>query len=206
MRRPITKMTKTIKYYFTPVSPYAYFGHERLVAMAARHGATINMMPIDLGRVFPVSGGLPLKQRAPQRQAYRLFELERWRVFLGVPFNVQPKFAASGAELSSRWCVAALEAGTKPALDFAGAVLRARWAEERDIADPSTLAACATGAGLDAAAIALRAQSPEIGARYDACTQEAIDAQVFGVPWCVVDGEPFWGQDRLDFLDRKLAQ
>jgi 2-hydroxychromene-2-carboxylate isomerase len=199
-------MTKTIDYYFNAVSPYAYFGHDRLVALAARHRATVNLKPIDLGKVFPVSGGLPLKQRAPQRQAYRLFELERWRNFLGVPFNAQPKFAASGGELSARWTVAALETGTQSALAFAGAVMRARWAEERDIADPSTLATCAAGAGLDAAAMALRAQSPDIGARCDALTQEAIDAQVFGVPWFVVDGEPFWGQDRLDFLDRKLAQ
>jgi 2-hydroxychromene-2-carboxylate isomerase len=199
-------MTKSIDYYFTPVSPYSYFGHDRLVAMAAMHGAAIRMKPIDLGKVFPVSGGLPLKQRSTQRQAYRLFELERWRARLGVPFNAQPKFAAAGPELSARWCVAALEVGTTPALAFAGAVMRARWAEERDIADPSTLAACAAASGLDADTIANRAQTPEIGARYDAFTREAIDAQVFGAPWYVVDGEPFWGQDRLDFLDRKLAQ
>jgi len=197
---------KSIDYYFTPVSPYAYFGHDRFVAIATRNGATINVKPIDLGKVFPVSGGLPLKQRAPQRQAYRLFELARWRDFLGVPFNAQPKFAASGGDLATRWIVAALERGTEPALDLAGAVMRARWAEERDIADPATLAACATEAGLDAAAIAARAQTPEIAARYEAFTQEAIDVQVFGVPWFIVDGEPFWGQDRLDFLARKLAQ
>jgi len=199
-------MPKTIDYYFTPVSPYAYFGHDRFVAIATRHGATINVKPIDLGKVFPVSGGLPLKQRAPQRQAYRLFELARWHDFLAMPFNAQPKFGASGGDLATRWIVAALERGTEPALDLAGAVMRARWAEERDIAEPATLAACATGAGLDAAAIAARAQTPEIAARYEAFTQEAIDAQVFGAPWYVVDGEPFWGQDRLDFLTRKLAQ
>jgi 2-hydroxychromene-2-carboxylate isomerase len=84
--------------------------------------------------------------------------------------------------------------------------MRARWAEERDIAEPATLASCAAAAGFDPAAIATRAQAPEIAARYEAFTQEAIDAQVFGAPWYVVDGEPFWGQDRLDFLARKLAQ
>ena len=92
------------------------------------------------------------------------------------------------------------------ALDFAGAVMRARWAEERDVAAADTLAACATDVGLSAAAIATRAEAPEIAARYDAATQEAIDRQVFGTPWYVLDGEPFWGQDRLDFLARKLAQ
>ena len=199
-------MSKVIDYYMTPVSPWTYLGHDRFVAICTEHGATINLKPIDLGKIFPVSGGLPLKQRAPQRQAYRLVELARWRDNLGMPLNIQSKFGASSGDLSSKWIVAALETGTKPALDLAGAVMRARWAEERDIADAGTLAQCAAAAGLDAAAIAARAQAQEIAARYDAFTQEAIDAQVFGSPWYVVDGEPFWGQDRLDFLARKLAQ
>ena len=84
--------------------------------------------------------------------------------------------------------------------------MRGRWAGERDIADPATLAEFARGAGLDAAALAARAAAPEIAARLDAITAQAIDAQVFGAPWYVCEGEPFWGQDRLDFLDRKLAK
>jgi 2-hydroxychromene-2-carboxylate isomerase len=199
-------MTRTIDYYFTPVSPWSYFGHDRFVAIAARHGATVNVLPIDLGKVFPVSGGLPLAKRAPQRQAYRLVELARWRDYLGLPLNIQPRFAASGPDLAHRWILAAAEQGAKPALDLAGAALRGRWAGERDIADPATLAEFAREAGLDAAALAERAQAPDIAARLDAITAQAIDAQVFGVPWYVCDGEPFWGQDRLDFLDRKLAK
>jgi 2-hydroxychromene-2-carboxylate isomerase len=199
-------MAKTIDYYFTPGSPWSYFGHDRFAAIAARHGATVNVLPVDLGKVFPVSGGLPLPKRAPQRQAYRLVELARWRDFLGLPINVQPKFAASGADLANRWILAATETGWKPALDLAGAVMRGRWAGERDIADPATLAEFARGAGLDPAAVAARADAPEIAARFDAITAQAIDAQVFGVPWYVYAGEPFWGQDRLDFLDRALAK
>jgi 2-hydroxychromene-2-carboxylate isomerase len=199
-------MGKIVTYYMTVVSPWTYFGHERLVALCARHGATIEMKPVDLGRIFPVSGGLPLKQRAPQRQAYRLIELARWKTFLGMSFNAQPKFAASGPDLAVRWTLAAREHDARAALDFAGAVMRARWAEERDIADPATLASCAAGAGLSVEAIAGRAEAPEMAALYAAETQEAIDAQVFGTPWYVLDGEPFWGQDRLDFLARKLAQ
>src|SRR5213593_4894681 len=91
-RRKQDMPTKVIDYFFTPVSPFSYLGHERFVAVAKKHGAEIRVKPIDLGRVFPVSGGLPLKQRAPQRQAYRLLELKRWREFLGLPLNVQPKF------------------------------------------------------------------------------------------------------------------
>jgi len=199
-------MTKTIDYYFTPVSPWSYFGHDRFVAIAARHGATVNVLPVDLGKVFPVSGGLPLAKRAPQRQAYRLVELARWRDYLGLPLNIQPRFAASGPDLAHRWILAAAEHGAKPALALAGAALRGRWAGERDIADPATLAEFARDAGLDAAALAERAGAPDIAARLDAITAKAIEAQVFGVPWYVCEGEPFWGQDRLDFLDRKLAK
>jgi len=199
-------MGKIVTYYMTVVSPWTYFGHERLLALCDKHRATIEMKPVDLGRIFPLSGGLPLKQRAPQRQAYRLVELARWKALLDLPFNAQPKFGGSGPELAARWILAASEHDTRRAFNFAGAVMRARWAEERDAADPATLASCADNAGLPSAAIASRAATPEIAARYDAGTQEAIDRQVFGTPWYVVDGESFWGQDRLDFLARKLAQ
>src|SRR4030095_4812226 len=105
----IRAMGKVVTYYMTVVSPWTYFGHDRLVALCAKHGATIEMKPVDLGRIFPLSGGLPLKQRAPQRQAYRLVELARWKALLAMPFNAQPKFAASGPELSARWILAASE-------------------------------------------------------------------------------------------------
>ena len=199
-------MTRVVDYYFAVVSPWSYLGHDRFVALAARHGATIGVKPIDLSRVFPVSGGLPLPKRAPQRQAYRLVELRRWRDHLGMPLNLQPKFAASGGELAARWILAAAEGGAAAALDLAGAIMRARWAEERDIADEATLAAIAAALGQDGSGLAARAAAPDIQARYDACTQEAIDRQVFGVPTYVYRDEPFWGQDRLDFLDRALAQ
>jgi 2-hydroxychromene-2-carboxylate isomerase len=199
-------MTKTIDYYFTPVSPWSYLGHARFVALAAKHGAQIALMPVDLGRIFPISGGLPLAKRAAQRQAYRLVELARWRDLLGVPLNAQPKYASSGGELASKWIIAADGGNVRAALDLAGAIMRARWAEERDIADSSTLAAIARSLSLDAAELAERAADAAISAKYDAFTERAIDAQVFGAPWYVYRGEPFWGQDRLDFLDRALAK
>ena len=199
-------MTKTVDYFMTPASPWTYLGHDRFVAVAKRHGATIRVLPIDLAKVFPVSGGLPLAKRAPQRQAYRLVELRRWREFLGMPLNVQPKFGASPVDIASKWILAAREAGETAALELAGALLRARWSEERDIADAATLAGIAAACGQDARGIAARAGSAEIAAAYDACTQQAIDRQVFGTPTYIYRDEPFWGQDRLDFLDRALAQ
>ena len=199
-------MPKTIHYFLTPVSPWTYFGHDRLIAIAAKHGATIAPKLVDLLKVFPISGGLPLPKRAPQRQAYRLMELRRWRDYLGIPINFQPKFGAASGEPGTKWILAAREQGARHALDLAGAIMRARWAEERDIADEATLAAIAATLGLDAKALAARAATPDIAARYEADTQEAIDRQVFGAPTFIYRDELFWGQDRLDFLDRALAQ
>ena len=197
---------KQIDYFFTPVSPFTYMGHERFVAIAKKHGVGVAVKPVDIGKVFSVSGGLPLKQRAPQRQAYRLFELKRWRQHLGMPLNPQPKFFPVPAELSSKWILAALERGTESGLKLAGAIMRAVWAEERDVSDAATLSAIASEQGFDAAALAARAASDDIAARYEALTQEAIDRQVFGAPTYIYRDEPFWGQDRLDFLDRALAK
>ena len=119
---------------------------------------------------------------------------------------MQPKFAAAPPDEGARWVLAALEHGQAAGLAMAGGVLRARWLEEHDTADPATLRYVAHHIGLDADALAARAAAPEIQARYDEATQKAIDAQVFGAPWFVYRGEPFWGQDRLDFLARALAK
>ena len=200
-------MTRSVEYFFTPVSPFTYLGHERFVAMAGRHGVSIDVKPIDLGPVFAVSGGLPLKQRAPQRQAYRLVELARWSKHLGLPLNLQPRHFPVPAAIASKWILAAVaQEGAGGALKLTGALLRAVWAEERNIADADTLAAIASEQGFDAKRLAERAAAADIGARYDALTQEAIDRQVFGAPTYIYRDEPFWGQDRLDFLDRALAK
>jgi 2-hydroxychromene-2-carboxylate isomerase len=199
-------MSKPIDYYFTPISPYTYLGHERFLEIAARHGKTIAVKPVDYGRIFPASGGLPLKQRAPQRQAYRLIELERWSKHLGKAFNVKPKFFPVSPDAAAKWIIAAQARGAADALRLAGALLRAVWAEERDISDEPTLASIASGEGLDPALLAAGAASPDTASRYDALTQEAIERQIFGAPTYVYRDEPFWGQDRLDFLDRALAK
>ena len=200
-------MARNVEYFFTPVSPFTYLGHDRFVAIAGRHGVSIDVKPVDLGPVFAVSGGLPLKQRAPQRQAYRLIELARWSKHLGLPLNLQPRHFPVPAAIASKWILAALsEQGAAGALKLTGALLRAVWAEERNIAESDTLAAIASEQGLDPRSLAEAAASAGIGERYDALTQEAIDRQVFGAPTYIYRDEPFWGQDRLDFLDRALAK
>jgi 2-hydroxychromene-2-carboxylate isomerase len=197
---------KLIDYYFTPISPFAYLGHDRFVDIVRRHGATVAVKPINLGTVFPVSGGLPLSKRAPQRQAYRLVELRRWSQFLRMPMNVQPKYFPVSGDPGGKWIIAALGDGEEAALKLAGAMGRATWVQERNIADEATLAQIAREQGLDAAALASRAANAATAQRYDALTQEAIERSVFGSPTYVYRNELFWGQDRLDFLDRALAQ
>jgi len=197
---------KHIDYYLATVSPWAFLGHDRLVAMAREHGATIAVKPVNFGDVFPVSGGLPLSKRAPQRQAYRLIELARWSRFLDVPLNLQPRHFPVSAEIASHFVLAALERSVDAALDLTLALGRAVWTEERDIADPATIRSIADACGIDGAALAERAGAPDIATRYAVLTQEAIDRGIFGAPTYVYAGEPFWGQDRLDFLDRALAK
>ena len=198
--------TKTVEYFLSPVSPYVYLGHQRFVALAKAQRATVVIKPIDLARVFPATGGLPLAKRAPQRQAYRLVELARWGAFLDVPINPQPAFFPCPADLASKWVIAAADTDPAGALDFIGAIGLALWAEQRNPDDRATLAALAEAHGLDARALAAKADAATTAARYDALTAEAIEQGVFGAPTYAYRGELFWGQDRLDFLERALAQ
>ena len=197
-------MSKIIDYYLAPQSPWTYLGHQRLVQMAKAAGATVRLMPMDLGKVFPISGGLPLGKRAPQRQAYRLVELTRFSKALHVPLNLHPQFFPVAGDPAAKLIIAVdMHHGTDAALMLAGAVLTAVWHQERDIADADTIAALLRENTLDAACLAL-SHAPQVQARYDSNTQSAIDAQVFGAPSYVVEGELFWGQDRLDFVAQKL--
>lgn len=199
-------MPHSIDYYLAPQSPWTYLGHERFVKIAADVGATVHVKPADFGKVFSVSGGLPLGQRPPQRQAYRLAELARWRDFLGQPLNVKPRFFPVPGDDAARLIIAVDRAdGSAAALRMAGAVMAAVWAQERDIANPATRAELLAECGL-APSRANDAQAPEVQAQYERNTQQAIDAQVFGAPSYVVGGEIFWGQDRLDFLQRRLLR
>jgi 2-hydroxychromene-2-carboxylate isomerase len=197
-------MPLTIDYYFAPQSPYAYLGHARFVQMAQAAKVAVNVLPVDLGGVFPVSGGLPLAKRAPQRQAYRLLELRRFSEWLKLPLNPQPQFFPVSADESARLIIAvAMKDSSEAALQLAGAVHAAVWAQERHIADDATLVALLTEQGLDPARLE-NSRAQEVQAQYQKNTAQAIAAGVFGVPSYVIDGEIFWGQDRLDFVQRRL--
>ena len=196
-------MAKVVDYFLSPASPYAYMGGPRLLAIARAGGAEIRIKPINMGQIFPVTGGLTLPKRAPARQAYRLVELARWREHLGLPMNVEPKFFPV-ADLSAALLLVAARQSGGDALALSNAVMRAVWEQARDIADRATLRAVADEAGFDGAALLGRLEDPAVAAEYQANTDEALRLGVFGVPWCVYKGVPYWGQDRLDFLERAL--
>jgi 2-hydroxychromene-2-carboxylate isomerase len=199
-------MAVTIDYYFSPQSPWTYLGHERFAEIARNAGATINVLPVDLGRVFPVSGGLPLAKRAPQRQSYRLLELKRFSEYLGRPLNLHPRYFPTASDDAAKLIIAVdSHDGSDAAMRIAGTILRGVWVEDKNIADPAVLQSMLEASGLPARRLE-DSQSQSVHERYEADSQRAIDGGVFGAPTYVVFGELFWGQDRLDFLERRLAR
>lgn len=197
-------MAKIIDYYLSLISPYAYLGSGEFERIATAHGAEVRVKPVNYGEIFPKTGGLPLAKRAPERQAYRLVELERWRTYRGIPLNLHPAHFPTDETLAAGAVIAAERAGGDP-LRLAHAILRAVWAEERDIADPKVLAELLEASGHDKGLLEA-ASSPEVVEARAKLTEEALSRGVFGAPTYVYGDELFWGQDRLDFLDRALAR
>jgi 2-hydroxychromene-2-carboxylate isomerase len=199
-------MAISIDYYLAPQSPWVYLGHLRFWDIARKAGARVRVRPVDLGAVFPATGGLPLPKRAPQRQAYRLLELRRYADFLHAPINIQPKYFPVSGDAAAKLIIAVdQQDGTDAAMHIADAIQRAVWVEERNIGSEATLAELLAERELPAARLEA-SHSQAVHEQYERDSQSAIEAGVFGVPSYVVDGEIFWGQDRLDFLQRRLAR
>ena len=199
-------MPKHVDYYVSLNSPWAFLGSKRFEVIAKKHNADVTIWPVDFGSVFAVSGGLPLPKRAPQRQAYRMMELKRWRDHLGVKITLEPKFFPANEVPAAKCVIALREQGRMAdAIKLAHAVLNALWAEEKNTGDPATLKAIIAGCGLDAEAVMKAGGAPEMDAKREEYTKAAIAKGVFGAPSFLINGELFWGQDRLEFVERKLA-
>jgi 2-hydroxychromene-2-carboxylate isomerase len=192
-------MSRTIDYYFSMASPWAYLGHARFMEIAQAHGASVTILPLPLRRLFPETGGLPLPQRHPVRQRYRLVELQRWSARRGLPLVPQPRHVPFDPTLLDLAVTALVLDGQNPDA-FMRRAFAAVWAEEQDLADPATIGRLAGTPDLTT-----RAQDADVLARYEATLPQALEAGVFGAPSYVLDGEVFWGQDRLDLLDDALA-
>ena len=196
-------MATTVDYYLSLNSPWTYLGHDRFMAIAAKAGAEVRLWPVDFSVIFPETGGLPVGKRSPQRQAYRLQELERWRDFLGVPLNLHPAHWPADDGLATGLVMAARD-DRLDAARLAGAYMRAVWAEERDIGDEATALAIAKDQGIDGAS--LRSRVDACLEQRDRDSRDAIGKGVFGAPSYVIGDRIYWGQDRLDFVERALAQ
>ena len=196
-----------VTYYMTVNSPWTYLGSARFAEIARRHGHSVDIKPAKFGDVFAQTGGLPLPKRSPERRAYRLMDMKRWRDHLKMPVNLEPKFFPSNEVPGTRLVLAAKLAG-KDAHALATEIGKALWEKEQDIGTDAVLGECASRAGLDAAAIRKAGPSDaELDALHNTYTAEAIARGVFGAPsYMLESGEIFWGQDRLEFLDRSLAR
>ena len=196
-----------ITYYMTVNSPWTYLGSARFAEIARRQGYSVDIKPAKFGEVFAKTGGFPLPKRSPERRAYRLMDMKRWRDHLKIPVNVEPKYFPSNEVPGTRLVLAAKLAG-KDAHALATEIGKALWEKEQDIGTDAVLVDCAKLAGLDAAAIRKAGPSDaELDALHDTFTAEAISRGVFGAPSYVLEsGEIFWGQDRLEFLDRALKR
>lgn len=193
-----------IDYYFTLNSPWSYMGSARLATMAKAHGASVACKPAKMGEVFSRTGGFPLPKRSPERQAYRLMELRRWTDVLGIDFVIEPDHFPHDEAEGVRLVIAAEIAG-QDALGLATELGRALWELNQDPADADVQNEAAKRAGLDANALRQALSAEEAEDIWTRNTEEAISRGVFGAPAYVVGDEIFWGQDRLDFLERKLA-
>ena len=197
-------MAASIDYFITSVSPWTYLGHDAARAVAARHGATLVPRPVNLGQMFGVSGQVALGERSAVRQRYRFIELQRYAEARGKKMNFKPKHFPTNPALADHTICAIAADGGDP-FDYMGHVFAAVWADELDVADEATIGALLSKSGFDAEAVIARAKTDEVAAIRQKNTEDAIAADATGVPSFVLNGEPFWGQDRLDMLDHVLA-
>jgi 2-hydroxychromene-2-carboxylate isomerase len=196
-------MSRAITYAFSLASPWAYLGFDIFHELVARHALNVTYRPMLLGEVFAETGGLPLPKRHPARQAYRLVELQRWRAKRDLPLNLSPKGWPCDITIADRLVIAIIAAGQSP-VDFMRAVHRGIWVLDRQMDDEATLvqALIAHGHSRD---LLDQARSDAMTRAYADNRDWAIANGVFGAPSYVLDGEIFWGQDRLEALDDALT-
>ena len=203
-------MALTIEYYYALASPWSYLGNEALWRIAAETGATIDPVIINYDLMFDAAGTIPLPRRPPLRKAYRLVELQRWSEIRGVPLNPAPRFYQGEVEepdeLLAALAVTAAKMAGLDSLKLGHAISRALWAEERFPFRPEEVQAIANAEGFDGAALLNAAASADTSKAYEVATQHSIQRGVFGMPFYIVNEEPFWGQDRIELLERALRK
>ena len=196
--------------YYSLSSPWAYLGGPKLQDIVRRHKVRLILKPFDFQEIVPRTGGIPLRTRPEPRRTYHALELDRWRKYLGMPLNLEPKHYPKdgqppGWNKPPGWMVIAAQERGLDAMRLSHALLRALWAEERNTADPKVRVQIADENGLPGKELLQEETTPKVQGLYKTYSDEAEKLGVFGAPTVVLNGERFWGQDRLDFLDRALA-
>lgn len=196
-----------IEYFYSAHSAYAYLGSARFMAIAKAAGRTISHRPNDLRRVVPASGSTPFGERSKGHYAYFFRrEIDRWAEERNAPvMQGRPTYHDNDMTLSNGMLIAGL-VQDKNIDQLAHVMLESHWRDDSDLADRETLVALATGVGLDPEPLLAAALSDEVQAIYEANTVEAIERSVFGSPAYFVDGDMFYGQDRLEMVERALRQ
>ena len=192
-------MPRQIDYYFSLQSPWAYIGHKLFRQVVSTYDVAVNHKPVVLVDLFSETGGLPLLKRHPVRQRYRMVELQRWRDKRGLNFHLQPANWPFNARLADGLVIAAVEAGLDPD-PFLRRAFAAVRQHQLNLADPATLIKLTDDSALPGKQLVERSATDEIGKIYEQNRQDALSADVFGSPAYVLDGEVFWGQDRLELL------
>ena len=196
-------MTRKLTVYFSLLSPWAYIGHAELLRLAAKHDLQVDWRPVALSQVFPESGGLPLAKRHPARQKYRILELQRWREKRGLDFHLHPQFWPFDPTAGDKLVCALVLGGADPA-KFIAAAFAGAFEQQRNLADRAELAAILRESGYEPQGLE-RGESEEAEIAYRRNLALALEAGAFGSPTYVLDGEIFWGQDRLGLLGDALT-
>ena len=196
-------MAQPVDFYFDFSSPYGYFASAQIDGIAARHSRTVTWHPILLGAVFKITSQQPLST-IPVKGAYAQRDFERTARLLGARFQMPGKFPISSLA-PSRAFYAVTERDAALAKRLARALYDAYFAEDRDISTPEVTIEVAASLGLDGNELADAMQSSPVKERLRLEVDEAIGRGVFGSPYIIVDGEPFWGADRLDQVEKWLV-
>jgi 2-hydroxychromene-2-carboxylate isomerase len=196
---------RIVECYYTLSSPWAYFAGPRLAMLLKRQKASVILKPYDFQEIVPQTGGVPLRTRPQPRQDYHAVELDRWRRHLNMPLKLKPKYYPPEDNISPGHTIIAAQQRGLDAMRLSHAILRAIWAEERNVALPGVRAEICDENGLPGAELVAAEGSDPVTGEYGRNTREVGERGVFGSPTYVYRGELFWGQDRLDFLDRTMA-
>jgi len=197
---------KKIEYYMSHGSPWTFLGHKRINKIASENDYELIIMPVNYGEVFPATGGLPVNKRSLQRQKYRLQELARWSEFLKVKLNTEPKFFPSRSMLPSLAIISAKLLKYENVMDIAYRIMEGLWIKELDIDDEETLKSVISKLIPTAEELLDYSKQDIVLSELKKNTKKALNCSVFGAPTYVINNEVFWGQDRLDFVERYIKR